>query len=83
MSSILFTGDFYPFGRILNLQIEEVYNDFLSVIQDSDLAITNLESPLCRRNLKKLDKKGPHLRADLDKISYVKDGGFSLVTSIQ
>lgn len=81
--SILITGDFYAGHRIENLIFEEkfseIYNDFLPLIRESDIAVTNLESPLTDHNVP-IEKTGPAIKASKKSIEALSYGGFNLVT---
>jgi hypothetical protein len=80
---ILFTGDFYGVNRIEKLiQTENysaIYNDFLSVIKENDIAITNLEAPLTESSLPIL-KTGPALKGSPKTANAFKYAGFNLIT---
>lgn len=56
---IIVTGDFCPINRIQVLMQKEecarIYNNFISVLRESDLAITNLECPLIEKG-KEIEK---------------------------
>ena len=56
-----------------------LYNDILPIIQDSDFAITNLESPLLDEG-KPIEKTGPNLKAPIKSIEALKFAGFDMVT---
>jgi poly-gamma-glutamate synthesis protein (capsule biosynthesis protein) len=80
---VVVTGDFSPINRIAPLIKEKnfagIYNDILPILNDADLAITNLEAPLTS-SVSRIDKTGPALKADKDSVEAIKFGGFSLVT---
>jgi len=82
-SSILVTGDFCPVNRIAN-QIPDdrngtLLNDFLPVVRNAGLAITNLECPLTDE-APGITKIGPLLKAPADTAKTLADWGFGLVT---
>lgn len=80
MISVLFTGDFCPIGRISQQINNNIYNDFIDILKNNDLNITNLECPLCDSNTIKLPKIGPNLRANRNSIELLRAGGFNLLT---
>jgi poly-gamma-glutamate synthesis protein (capsule biosynthesis protein) len=82
--NILITGDFCPARRLehrilSSIAPETIFGEFLPVIRDADIAITNLECPLTLQNTP-LDKTGPSLRANPDTIALLKRAGFNLLT---
>jgi len=81
--SILLTGDFYAGNRIENLISQEryndIYNDFLPVIRSSDIAISNLESPLTEHHIP-IKKTGPAIKASKKTLEALKYAGFNLLT---
>jgi poly-gamma-glutamate capsule biosynthesis protein CapA/YwtB (metallophosphatase superfamily) len=81
--NLLITGDFCPSHRIANLiekeEYSKIYNDFLPLIHEVDLAITNLECPLIDHG-KKIEKTGPNLNATIKSVEALKYGGFNLVS---
>lgn len=81
--SILVTGDFCPVNRTGKLIREtggsELLNDFIDIIRDSGLAITNLECPLTNDG-DGIKKVGPLLRAPVDTAKTLSEWGFNLVT---
>lgn len=80
---ILLSGDFCPHKRIeelcLNENYEKIYNDFLPVLRDKDISITNLECPLSEKE-NPIRKSGPNLMASPKCIEGLKYGGFDVVT---
>lgn len=80
---IFISGDFAPRLRanevINNGDYQLLYNDILPLIKESDIAITNLESPLLE-NGKPSAKIGPNLKAPLKSIAALKYAGFDMVT---
>lgn len=81
--NIFISGDFAPNLRvsklIFNREYEKLFNDILPIIQNSDLAITNLEVPLIDKGIP-IDKTGPNLKASPLSIGALKFAGFNLVT---
>ncbi len=83
MISILVTGDFCPINRIEDVVLKgdfsALLNDFFPIIQNADLAITNLECPLTdSREL--ISKTGPALKASPRAAELLNQAGFNLVT---
>lgn len=81
MTSLLVAGDFSPQGRLVrlpNLAPEQVFGDFLSVINNVDLAILNLEAPLCSP-VRPVAKTGPSLHGPPGVVSFIANTGFDLV----
>lgn len=80
---ILLTGDFYPGNRTDELikkgRYSDIFNDFLPLIKGSDIAITNLESPLTDSDIVS-PKIGPAIKASLKTIEALKFAGFNLLT---
>ena len=83
MVKVLITGDFCPINRIQGLiktgDFSEIFGDFLPLIKDSDISITNLECPLID-NGQKIEKSGPNLKATQNSINALSYAGFDLVT---
>lgn len=81
--SIFISGDFAPRMRVNEVIAKEeyklLYNDILPIIEASDIAITNLESPLVEDG-KPIAKTGPNLKAPLKSIEAIKFAGFDMVT---
>lgn len=81
MLRLSFWGDFAPcrgFERIVIEREEKVFGDLITAIQDVNLSILNLESPLCGA-ANPLEKVGPNLRADPRCIRAVAKAGFQVV----
>ncbi|HBE40805.1 MAG TPA: hypothetical protein DDW27_06295 [Bacteroidales bacterium] len=82
-SSILVTGDFCPVNRtgsiILANKAQSLLNDFLPIVQNAGLAITNLECPLTEQG-PGITKIGPLLKAPTEAAKALSDWGFGLVT---
>lgn len=81
--SILVSGDFAPRLRVADAiekgNYQSIYNDILPIITDSDISITNLESPLVD-NGQSITKTGPYLKAPVKSIEAIKFAGFDMVT---
>jgi len=81
---ILVTGDTYLGSTKLQKasekgQVNEIFGPFLTHIRESDLAITNLESPVINEGTP-INKTGPALKASLKSLGILKSAGFDLVT---
>jgi poly-gamma-glutamate synthesis protein (capsule biosynthesis protein) len=80
---ILVVGDFCPNyelkRQLLNNEPSIIFDKFYSIIQKSDLAIVNLESPLTSCD-KAIKKTGPALKADKGFADFLKNSGFGLAT---
>lgn len=81
--NIFISGDFAPRMRVNEIIAKReyglLYNDILPIIKASDIAITNLESPLLEEG-KPIAKTGPNLKAPLKSIEAIKYAGFDMVT---
>jgi poly-gamma-glutamate capsule biosynthesis protein CapA/YwtB (metallophosphatase superfamily) len=81
--TILITGDFYGGNRIDRLineeKYSEIFNDFLPLVRESDIAITNLESALTTES-KFISKTGPAIKSSPKTINALKYAGFNLLT---
>lgn len=79
---VLIAGDFYPGGRLKMLAAEEpeaVFGDFMAVIRAADLAMVNLETPLCKPH-EPISKTGPNLWASPESADFLSNAGFTLLT---
>lgn len=80
---ILFTGDFFPGGKnsllIKEKRYYDLFTDFLPIIQNCDIAVTNLECPLTDSDTK-IEKTGPTLKGSPETIQALKFAGFNLLT---
>jgi hypothetical protein len=80
---VLVVGDFYPNFELkttlLNNEPNIIFDKFYSIIQKSDLAIVNLETPLTSCD-KAIKKTGPALKADKFFADFLKNTGFGLAT---
>ncbi len=81
--SLIITGDYCPNNRIqdlcLNKQYNKIYNDFLPILKETDIRISNLECPLTEHNIA-IEKNGPYLKVHPDCINGIKFGGFDILT---
>lgn len=79
---IIITGDFYPGGGRVHEpacsgNANVLLGPFLPMIRNSDLAITNLESPVIDGG-KPIQKIGPAFKSATDALSVLKEAGFNL-----
>lgn len=83
MTKILITGDFCPINRVEGLinksNYSEIFCDFLPIIKEADISVTNLECPLINGG-KKIKKSGPNLKASKKSVNALTYAGFNLVT---
>ena len=83
MIKILISGDFCPINRTSQLakagDYSSIFNDFISVLKDNDLNITNLECPLYN-GVQAIKKMGPSLKVDVSIASILSYGNFHLAT---
>jgi hypothetical protein len=79
--SILIAGDFFLESHIsaISFSEDEIFSDYLSVIQSSDLAIVNFEGPI-DKGTNQIKKVGPNIRAATESVSFLKKAGFDLLT---
>jgi len=81
---ILVTGDTHlGGGRVREAALQrdagKLFGEFLPLIQEADLTITNLESPLIDDGTP-IAKTGPNLKSPVESVGVLKDAGFDLVT---
>lgn len=79
---ILVAGDFFPARRLANLATvdpRKLFGKFFETISTADLAVLNLEAPLCEP-LQAITKTGPNLYADPENAAFLANAGFQLVT---
>jgi len=80
---ILITGDFYTGNRIESLieknKFHRIFNDFLPIIKNQDISITNLESPITL-STSTIEKTGPSLKALPGTAEALKFAEFKAVT---
>lgn len=78
-SSIIITGDIYPFGAceapLVQGEIEQVFHDLLPHLQSADYVLGNLETPLTKLNTPIL-KDGANLKANPKTLNGLKKAGF-------
>lgn len=83
MIRVLLGGDFCPILRVGELirkqEFSDLYGDMLPVLQDKDLSILNLESPLTT-GTNRISKSGPHLKGPSLTVEAIRFGGFDLVS---
>lgn len=81
---IIVTGDLCPINNVEKFyfsnkeRLSDLYGDLLPILQDKDLSLTNLESPLTNET-NKLKKVGPCLKAKPESINILKAGDFDVV----
>ena len=85
MGEILITGDTYlGSNKIKNLaedgDLLSLFGDFLPIIKNSSLSITNLESPITDEEEGTIVKTGPLLKSSKKSLNILKKAGFNLVT---
>lgn len=83
-ATLVITGDTHlGGGRVTDLavkgDINSLFGEFASIIDDSDLAVTNLESPVIDGGTP-IPKTGPSLKSSSDLLPALKKAGFDLVT---
>jgi poly-gamma-glutamate capsule biosynthesis protein CapA/YwtB (metallophosphatase superfamily) len=83
-AKVLITGDVHlGGGRIQGLAKEgakdKLFGSFLNLIQEADVAVTNLESPVIDKGTPSL-KTGPNLKSPVDALKVLADSGFNLLT---
>lgn len=82
--NIIITGDCFPGGgRVVEPAIkgdaETLLGPFLSLIQNAELAITNLESPVINGGTP-IEKTGPVLKSPVESLNGLTAAGFHLAT---
>ena len=81
MTSLLIAGDFSPQDRVARIYEQspaEVFGDFMQLLTSADLAILNLEAPLCRPS-RPISKTGPCLHGPVETADFLAYSGFGLV----
>jgi len=83
-ATVLITGDVHlGGGRVADLarkgDVDTLFGEFTSLIEKSDLSITNLESPVIDEG-EPIPKTGPNLRSPNDTLPVLKKTGIDLVT---
>jgi len=79
---VLIAGDFVPTRRLAGLSTivpRELFGEFADRISGADLAILNLEAPLCEPLLA-IEKTGPNMHAPVENAKFVAKAGFDLAT---
>lgn len=78
---LLVTGDLCPINRVESLSsednLEKIFNNFISVLRDNDLNISDLECPLTTSESAR-KKIGPHQKAHPDCIKVLKYAGINV-----
>ena len=80
--NVLIAGDFFPGGRlseIASAEPEQVLRGFIDTISAADLALLNLETPLCEP-IQPIEKTGPALYGNPESASFLARAGFGLLT---
>jgi poly-gamma-glutamate synthesis protein (capsule biosynthesis protein) len=81
---VFIAGDFYGGNRVAELidkeEYQTIFQPLLKTIQDADISVVNLESPLFSSNLKPILKTGPCLKAKINVLDALKYAGFNLLT---
>lgn len=79
---VLVAGDFVPRQRLAGLATidpRELFGEFGNTIREADIAVLNLEAPLCDR-LQGIEKTGPNMNAPVEGAEFVANAGFNLAT---
>lgn len=80
---IFISGDFAPQLRVNEViqakEYNKLYNNILPIVQEADISITNLESPLINKGTP-IPKTGPNLKSPPKSIEALKFVGFDMVT---
>jgi poly-gamma-glutamate synthesis protein (capsule biosynthesis protein) len=81
---ILITGDFCPIGRtgkaILDGKSNEMVMDIRPHINEADISVTNLETPLSLLG-EPIEKTGPNIQASPGCVDFLISGGFDLINT--
>jgi len=77
--NVLIVGDYCPAYGNHRLSKEQVFGNFLEVIENADFSIVNLECPITETT-KPILKIGPALKAPTEALSIIESAGFSAVT---
>ena len=78
-NGLLITGDFFIEANTAVPTREDLFGNFLHVINNSEIAVTNFEGPVNVPNFP-LEKTGPTLRANPSSINVLRDAGFTAAT---
>jgi len=79
---VLVAGDFVPTRRLAGLATidpRELFGEFANTIREADIAVLNLEAPLCEP-LQGIEKTGPNMYAPVEGAEFVANAGFNLAT---
>jgi len=79
---LLVLGDFVPTRRLAGLATTdptELFGEFAKTIRDADLAMLNLEAPLCEPR-QGIEKTGPNLHGNPESATFLAKAGFRLAT---
>lgn len=84
VKKIIITGDVHlSGGRVAEYaergDTDQLFGEFLSLIQEAELSITNLESPVTDSG-SPIEKTGPALKSPISSLAVLKKAGFDLVT---
>jgi poly-gamma-glutamate synthesis protein (capsule biosynthesis protein) len=81
---VLVTGDFFGGNKVEKLidnkQYDVIFGGLINQIRESDVSITNLESPLFNFSLTPIKKTGPALKAKTNVLDALEYAGFNLLT---
>ena len=81
---IFIAGDVVPCDRTIPLfkekQTETLFGSMLSVINEADLKIVNLEAPVIYGQPTPIKKSGPTLYTSKETVEVLKDAGFNVIT---
>lgn len=79
---VLVAGDFVPARRLTGLATMDsraLFGEFAETIGEADLAVLNLEAPLCEP-LQAIEKTGPNMYAPVEGAEFLANAGFNLAT---
>src|SRR6056297_1023198 len=80
MMRILVVGDFSPQARLAHVHEtppSDVLGEFVDLVGGADLAVVNLEAPLCTP-FHPIAKTGPALHGSVESANFLKEAGFGL-----
>ncbi len=81
---VLIAGDYYPSNRVSELfkggNYESVLGEVKPIVEQHDLSIVNLETPILSSSCTPIEKCGPALSADDSALKALNYVGFDLVT---
>lgn len=82
--SLLFAGDFVPYGRTVALfeknKYYELFHDLYPLLRKVDYSIINYESPIITENYAPIDKSGPILFSSSKAMEVIHNIGFDMIT---